>query len=188
MMPPEKYRFICKFASKKSTSATGKTSWLATCTCPQSACRHPAVALVLGSGAQDRNYGGTGLALGNYFARLGFACLAWDKPGVGESTGDFNAQMLRDRARKRWGPSISFEHGMIFVPTASAFGPQLRRHGRAADRCGSFRQSSLPHRGLRLARAGLATGPNRGGSGNSPRTVGRTKKSWQRRSPNFEWT
>src|SRR5690348_10371283 len=41
---------------------------------------HLAVALVLGSGAQDRNYGGTGPALGNHFARHGFVCLTWDKP------------------------------------------------------------------------------------------------------------
>jgi pimeloyl-ACP methyl ester carboxylesterase len=61
---------------------------------------HPAVVLVLGSGAQDRNYGGTGPALGNHFARHGFACLAWDKPGVGQSTGDFNLQSFRDRAEE----------------------------------------------------------------------------------------
>jgi pimeloyl-ACP methyl ester carboxylesterase len=61
---------------------------------------HPAIGLVLGSGAQDRTYGGVGPALGNDFARLGFACLAWDKPGVGESTGDFHAQTFRDRAEE----------------------------------------------------------------------------------------
>jgi pimeloyl-ACP methyl ester carboxylesterase len=32
------------------------------------------------------------------FARHGFACLSWDKPGVGQSTGDHNAQTFRDRA------------------------------------------------------------------------------------------
>ena len=62
---------------------------------------HPAVALVLGSGEQDRNYGGTGPALGRHFARHGFACLAWDKPGVGRSTGDFNTQTFQDRADGR---------------------------------------------------------------------------------------
>jgi pimeloyl-ACP methyl ester carboxylesterase len=61
---------------------------------------HPALALVFGSGAQDRNYGGTGPALGRHFARHGYACLAWDKPGVGQSTGDFYAQTLRDRAEE----------------------------------------------------------------------------------------
>src|SRR5262249_3983311 len=59
--------------------------------------RHPAVALVLGSGAQDRAYGGAGAALGRHFACSGLVCLAWDKPGVGRSTGDFNAQTFRDR-------------------------------------------------------------------------------------------
>jgi pimeloyl-ACP methyl ester carboxylesterase len=61
---------------------------------------HPAVAMVLGSGKQDRDYGGTGPALGRHFARHGFACLTWDKPGVGKSTGDFNAQTFRDRAEE----------------------------------------------------------------------------------------
>ena len=60
--------------------------------------RRPAVALVFGSGAQDRRYGGAGPALGRHFARNGFACLAWDKPGVGKSTGDFNVQTFDDRA------------------------------------------------------------------------------------------
>jgi pimeloyl-ACP methyl ester carboxylesterase len=62
--------------------------------------RHPAVVLVLGSGAQDRAYGGAGPALGRHFAGSGFVCLAWDKPGVGRSTGDFNAQTFRDRAEE----------------------------------------------------------------------------------------
>jgi pimeloyl-ACP methyl ester carboxylesterase len=61
---------------------------------------YPAVALVLGSGKHDRDYGGTGPALGRHFARNGVACLAWDKPGVGQSTGDFNAQTFRDRAEE----------------------------------------------------------------------------------------
>jgi pimeloyl-ACP methyl ester carboxylesterase len=65
---------------------------------PATAGPHPAVALVLGSGAHDRTYGGVGTALGQHFARHGFACLAWDKPGVGQSTGDFHAQTLQDRA------------------------------------------------------------------------------------------
>src|SRR5262249_41709989 len=60
--------------------------------------RRPAVALVLGSGAQDRRYGEVGPALGQHFARKGFVCLAWDKPGGGHSTGAFNAQTFRDRA------------------------------------------------------------------------------------------
>lgn len=60
--------------------------------------RRPAVALVYGSGPKDRRYGGVGPALGRHFARNGFVCLTWDKPGLGKSTGDFNAQTFQDRA------------------------------------------------------------------------------------------
>jgi uncharacterized protein len=67
---------------------------------PQAPGPRPAVALVLGSGKQDRSYGGMGTALAKHFARQGFACLTWDKPGVGNSTGDFNAQNFRDRAEE----------------------------------------------------------------------------------------
>ena len=61
---------------------------------------HPAVTCILGSGPADRAYGGVGPALGKHFARRGFACLVWDKPGVGGSTGDYNTQTFRDRARE----------------------------------------------------------------------------------------
>jgi len=59
---------------------------------------HPAVALVSGSEAHDRVYGGVGPALGRWFAGRGFVCLTWDKPGVGKSTGDYTAQSFHDRA------------------------------------------------------------------------------------------
>ena len=62
--------------------------------------RHPAIALVLGSGNQDRGYGGMGPALGRHFAQHGVLCLTWDKPGVGQSTGDFNTQTFPDRAEE----------------------------------------------------------------------------------------
>jgi pimeloyl-ACP methyl ester carboxylesterase len=62
--------------------------------------RRPAIAFDLGSGAQDRVYGGVGPALGQHFARNGFVCLVWDKPGVGKSTGDFNMQTFQDRAQE----------------------------------------------------------------------------------------
>ncbi len=77
---------------------SGKNTLAGTLYKPSGPGPHPAVALVLGSGAQDRNYGGTGPALGRHFASHGYICLAWDKPGVGQSTGDFNQQTFRDRA------------------------------------------------------------------------------------------
>jgi pimeloyl-ACP methyl ester carboxylesterase len=58
----------------------------------------PAIAFVLGSGPADRTYYGMAPYLWRHFARDGFACLAWDKPGVGKSSGDYNAQTFRDRA------------------------------------------------------------------------------------------
>jgi hypothetical protein len=69
-----------------------------TLTLPKGPGPHPAVVMVLGSGEQDRVYGGVIPALARHFARHGFATLAWDKPGVGKSTGDFNKQSFRDRA------------------------------------------------------------------------------------------
>jgi pimeloyl-ACP methyl ester carboxylesterase len=48
----------------------------------------PAIGFVLGSGPADRTYYGMAPHLWRHFARRGFACLAWDKPGVGKSTGD----------------------------------------------------------------------------------------------------
>jgi pimeloyl-ACP methyl ester carboxylesterase len=65
---------------------------------PPSAGPHPAIVMILGSDRHDRDYGGVGPALGRHFARAGVACLAWDKPGVGKSSGDYNNQTFRDRA------------------------------------------------------------------------------------------
>ncbi len=65
---------------------------------PETPGPYPAVALVLGSGPADRTYYGMAPHLWKHFARHGFACLAWDKPGVGKSTGDYNVQTFRDRA------------------------------------------------------------------------------------------
>jgi pimeloyl-ACP methyl ester carboxylesterase len=65
---------------------------------PETPGPYPAIAFVLGSGPADRSYYGMAPHLWGHFARHGFACLAWDKPGVGQSTGDCNAQTFRDRA------------------------------------------------------------------------------------------
>src|SRR5271168_4367041 len=45
---------------------------------------HPAVVIFHGSGPQARDS-----FMGRWFAKLGIACLTYDKRGVGESTGDF---------------------------------------------------------------------------------------------------
>jgi uncharacterized protein len=53
---------------------------------PAGSQRHPAVVLFHGSGAQERD-----LFMARWFAEQGIAALAYDKRGVGESTGDFRA-------------------------------------------------------------------------------------------------
>jgi pimeloyl-ACP methyl ester carboxylesterase len=67
---------------------------------PESPGPHPAIALVFGSGPADRNGYGAAPHLGRHFAGHGVACLAWDRPGVGRSSGDYNAQTFPDRAEE----------------------------------------------------------------------------------------
>src|SRR5262249_55744725 len=78
--------------------ASGDNVLAGTLYLPRTRGPHPALSLVLGSGSADRTYGGTATALAQHFARHGFACLSWDKPGVGQSTGDYHTQTFRDRA------------------------------------------------------------------------------------------
>src|SRR5579862_678377 len=47
---------------------------------------HPAIIFIHGSGPADRNCGGYYEPLFERFLENGFACLSWDKPGVGGST------------------------------------------------------------------------------------------------------
>ena len=68
-----------KFASAKITLA-------GTLVLPEGAHRYPAVVLFHGSGPQTRD-----LSTARWFAGQGFAALAYDKRGVGESDGDFRA-------------------------------------------------------------------------------------------------
>jgi dienelactone hydrolase len=55
--------------------------------------RHPAVVLLHGSGPEPRN-----ASMGHWFAEHGVAALAYDKRGVGESTGDFRTVPFTDLA------------------------------------------------------------------------------------------
>jgi dienelactone hydrolase len=66
--------------------ASGKITLAGTLVLPEGAQRHPAVVLFHGSGPQKRD-----LSTARWFAGQGFAALAYDKRGVGESDGDFRA-------------------------------------------------------------------------------------------------
>jgi uncharacterized protein len=59
---------------------------------------HPAIVFLNGAGGADRTGDGVFPYLWRHFARHGFACLSWDRPGAGEATGDFETQSFPDRA------------------------------------------------------------------------------------------
>lgn len=59
---------------------------------------HPAIAMLQGSGADDRDSWGYFHPIRDAFLGAGLAVLSWDKPGVGESTGDWREQTFFDRA------------------------------------------------------------------------------------------
>src|SRR5690242_699397 len=57
--------------------------------------KHPAIILVHGSGAENRDYM---LPWARFLIRRGVAVLGYDKRGVGESTGDWNTASFDDLA------------------------------------------------------------------------------------------
>ena len=71
--------------------ASGKITLAGTLVLPAGADRHPAIVLFHGSGAQKRD-----LYTARWFAEQGYAALAYDKRGVGESEGDFRAVPLME--------------------------------------------------------------------------------------------
>jgi pimeloyl-ACP methyl ester carboxylesterase len=96
---------------------------------------HPAVAFLNGSGDTDRTGRGLYPPIWRHFARLGFASLCWDRPGVGASSGDFEKQAFAERANEalaavRWlraRPDIrgavglwGFSQGGIVAPLAAS--------------------------------------------------------------------
>src|SRR3984957_19460516 len=71
--------------------ASGKLVLAGTLILPDGPPRRPAVFLFHGSGRQGRD-----LQTARWFAEQGFAALTYDKRGVGESTGDFQAGPFMD--------------------------------------------------------------------------------------------
>jgi hypothetical protein len=64
-------------------------------TTPSTRGRHPALVIIHGSGAEDRDYLAPWV---DYFARNGVAVLAYDKRGVRDSTGDWQQSDFEDLA------------------------------------------------------------------------------------------
>ncbi len=61
---------------------------------------HPVVVFVHGDGPNSRTSGGTYPPIMDRMHRAGFATFAWDKPGTGESTGEFNGDYLLEQRAK----------------------------------------------------------------------------------------
>lgn len=60
----------------------------------------PFVLLVHGDGPQDRWSNDGYIPLVNYLVSEGIAVFSWDKPGVGQSTGNWFSQTMSDRAKE----------------------------------------------------------------------------------------
>jgi dipeptidyl aminopeptidase/acylaminoacyl peptidase len=78
----------------------GKTNLHGALVIPNTSGPHPVVVFVHGSGPADCTGYNSYFPLWEYFASCGFACLSWDKPGVGESKGDWSQQSFKDRANE----------------------------------------------------------------------------------------
>ena len=65
---------------------------------PDGAGPHPAMVMLQGSGVADRESVGFFPPIRAAFLDAGVGVLSWDKPGVGESSGDWRARTLFDRA------------------------------------------------------------------------------------------
>ena len=65
---------------------------------PDSPAPHPAVVMLQGSGAADRDSGGYFPPIRDAFLSRGIAVYSFDKPGIGSSSGDWRHFALADRA------------------------------------------------------------------------------------------
>ena len=81
--------------AKTSASRMATFSWPGTLISPATGGKHPAIILVHGSGAENREYM---LPWARFLIRRGMAVLGYDKRGVGESTGDWNTASFDDLA------------------------------------------------------------------------------------------
>ncbi|HVX31264.1 MAG TPA: alpha/beta fold hydrolase, partial [Nitrolancea sp.] len=61
---------------------------------------HPALVMLQGSGAEDRDSHGYFPPIRDEFLANGIAVYSWDKPGIGDSSGDWHQRDLFDRANE----------------------------------------------------------------------------------------
>ncbi len=80
---------------------TGLGTLAGTLHLPKSNGPHPAIIFIHGDGPTDRTCGGYYKPLWDRFLSVGYACMSWDKPGVGQSTsagGGYSRQSYFQRA------------------------------------------------------------------------------------------
>lgn len=84
---------------------------------------HPALVTLQGSGDADRDNNGYFVPIREHLVQHGVAVLGYDKPGVGESSGDWRYQALPDRAEQALA-AISFlqNHSDIDSTAVGLFG------------------------------------------------------------------
>lgn len=92
---PRRARRLSEHSEHAVEFASGGTRLAGTFLVPDGPGRHPALVLLHGSGAQDRN--GT-LPFARFLLRHGLALLAYDKRGVGGSSGDWQKASFDDLA------------------------------------------------------------------------------------------
>jgi uncharacterized protein len=87
--------------SEEVTVKCGENTLAGVLHLPKTKAPHPAVIFIHGSGPMDRTRGGSYQPIWERFLEAGFACLSWDKPGIGASTtpgGRYRDQSFYQRA------------------------------------------------------------------------------------------
>lgn len=82
------------FPTEDVTLHNGAVTLASTLTLPRGGGHHPAIVLIHGGGAQTRDF----FWVTHFFAQRGFAVLAYDKRGAGQSTGDWRTASFEDLA------------------------------------------------------------------------------------------
>lgn len=90
---------IIKSQQEEITFKNNSITLAGTLSLPQNKGQHPVIVFIHGDGPEDRTGCGYYNEIWNEFNKIGIACFAWDKPGVGKSSGIFkDYQSYEERA------------------------------------------------------------------------------------------
>lgn len=137
---------LLPYREEEISFKNGENTLVGTLTIPKAAGKYPAIVLITGSGAQDRNSEILGFKpheiLADYLSRKDFAVLRYDDRGVGASTGksvsesttaDFAQDVLLAVELLKQHPNIDAKHiglyghseGGIVAPMAASQNPEI---------------------------------------------------------------